>query len=135
MAVEQQRERPLVDQRDAHGGAEAARGQRHAPRGQARAEALARGGYGYGDAKKALLAAIDERFAPARERRRQLAARPAEVDEVLAAGAARARAEAQRTLEKVAVPPKKVVKFKVGRVMRECVTLEKPFQPPPSDDD
>jgi len=64
-------------------------------------EALARGGYGYGDAKKALLAAIDERFAPARERRRQLAARPAEVDEVLAAGAARARAEAQRTLESV----------------------------------
>jgi tryptophanyl-tRNA synthetase len=55
------------------------------------ADALARGGYGYGDAKKALLAAIDERFAPARERRRQLAARPAEVDEVLAAGGARAR--------------------------------------------
>jgi tryptophanyl-tRNA synthetase len=74
-----------------------------APAEQARqmAEALARGGYGYGDAKKALLAAIDERFAPARERRRQLAARPAEVDEVLAAGGARARAEAQRTLEAV----------------------------------
>jgi tryptophanyl-tRNA synthetase len=65
------------------------------------ADALARGGYGYGDAKKALLAALDERFGPARERRRQLAARPGEVDEVLAAGGARARAEAQRTLEAV----------------------------------
>jgi len=36
------------------------------------------------------------------------------------------RAQNPRTLEKVAVPPKKVVKFKVGRVMRECVTLDKP---------
>jgi integration host factor subunit beta len=45
------------------------------------------------------------------------------------------RAQNPRTLEKVAVPPKKVVKFKVGRVMRECVTLEKPFQPRPVDDD
>jgi integration host factor subunit beta len=45
------------------------------------------------------------------------------------------RAQNPRTLEKVAVPPKKVVKFKVGRVMRECVTLEKPFQPRPTADD
>ena len=45
------------------------------------------------------------------------------------------RAQNPRTLEKVAVPPKKVVKFKVGRVMRECVTLEKPFQPRPAEDD
>jgi tryptophanyl-tRNA synthetase len=65
------------------------------------AEALARGGYGYGDAKKALLAAIEERFGPARERRRQLAADPAGVEAVLAAGGARARAEAQRTLAAV----------------------------------
>jgi integration host factor subunit beta len=36
------------------------------------------------------------------------------------------RAQNPRTLEKVAVPPKKVVKFKVGRVMRECVTTDKP---------
>ena len=70
-------------------------------KGREMAEALARGGYGYGDAKKALLAAIDERFAPARERRRQLAADPARVEAVLAAGGARARAEAQRTLEAV----------------------------------
>ncbi len=32
------------------------------------------------------------------------------------------RAQNPRTLEKVNVPPKRVVKFKVGRVMRECVT-------------
>jgi integration host factor subunit beta len=38
------------------------------------------------------------------------------------------RAQNPRTLEKVAVPPKKVVKFKVGRVMRECVTLDRPFE-------
>ena len=45
------------------------------------------------------------------------------------------RAQNPRTLEKVAVPPKKVVKFKVGRVMRECVTLGKPFQPRPPEED
>jgi integration host factor subunit beta len=33
------------------------------------------------------------------------------------------RAQNPRTLEKVNVPPKKVVKFKVGRVMREKVGL------------
>lgn len=63
------------------------------------AEALARGGYGYGDAKKALLAALDEWLAPARERRRALAADPLAVENILQAGAARARAEARRTLE------------------------------------
>jgi integration host factor subunit beta len=36
------------------------------------------------------------------------------------------RAQNPRTLEKVSVPPKKVVKFKVGRVMRECVTTQTP---------
>jgi integration host factor subunit beta len=36
------------------------------------------------------------------------------------------RAQNPRTLEKVDVPPKKVVKFKVGRVMREKVGLEVP---------
>jgi len=45
------------------------------------------------------------------------------------------RAQNPRTLEKVAVPPKKVVKFKVGRVMRECVTLGKPFQPRPPEEE
>ncbi len=45
------------------------------------------------------------------------------------------RAQNPRTLEKVAVPPKQVVKFKVGRVMRECVTMGKPFQPRPPEED
>jgi integration host factor subunit beta len=36
------------------------------------------------------------------------------------------RAQNPRTLEKVSVPPKKVVKFKVGRVMRERVTEDVP---------
>jgi len=45
------------------------------------------------------------------------------------------RAQNPRTLEKVAVPPKTVVKFKVGRVMRECVTLGKPFEPRPPEEE
>jgi len=61
----------------------------------AMADALRRGGYGYGDAKKALLAAIDERFGPARERRRQLAADPDALEQILRDGGRRARTEAQ----------------------------------------
>ncbi len=51
------------------------------------------------------------------------------------------RAQNPRTLEKVNVPPKKVVKFKVGRVMREKVGVSGPaadMAPPSagdSDDD
>ncbi len=59
---------------------------------------LADGGYGYGDAKHALLAAIDGRFAEARERRRALAADPDSVEDVLAAGGRRARAVAATVL-------------------------------------
>ena len=59
------------------------------------------GGMGYGEAKKELLAKIDTYFAPARERRKQLAADPAAVESVLTAGAKRARIEAQKTMEKV----------------------------------
>ncbi len=45
------------------------------------------------------------------------------------------RAQNPRTLEKVDVPPKRVVKFKVGRVMRERVT-DVPFDGPlPEEDD
>jgi tryptophanyl-tRNA synthetase len=63
----------------------------------------ARGGrpFGYGDAKGLLLAKIDARFAAARARRKQLARDPGYVEEVLAAGAARARAVAQVTLQLV----------------------------------
>lgn len=59
---------------------------------------LSAGGYGYGDAKKALLAAIDERFGEARERRAALAAQPAALEDVLAAGAFRARALAREVV-------------------------------------
>ncbi len=48
------------------------------------------------------------------------------------------RAQNPRTLEKVNVPPKKVVKFKVGRVMREKVGVSGPaadMAPPSADDD
>jgi integration host factor subunit beta len=40
------------------------------------------------------------------------------------------RAQNPRTLEKVDVPPKRVVKFKVGRMMREKIGDE-PAPPPP----
>ena len=66
----------------------------------AMAQRLAAGGYGYGDAKKELLAAIEARFGPLREKRRQLAADPAHVEAVLAQGARRARAVASVTLER-----------------------------------
>ena len=63
----------------------------------------ARGGrpFGYGDAKTMLLAKIDAYFAPARERRKQLERNPGLVEEVLAAGARRARQVAQITLQLV----------------------------------
>ncbi len=57
--------------------------------------------FGYGDAKKLLLAKIDRHFAPARERRKQLVNDPGQVEEVLSAGAMRARAVAQGTLRLV----------------------------------
>jgi integration host factor subunit beta len=41
------------------------------------------------------------------------------------------RAQNPRTLEKVDVPPKRVVKFKVGRVMRDCVMPLPPEQQAP----
>lgn len=59
------------------------------------------GGMGYGDAKKQLLAKMESYFAPAREKRKQLALDPAYVDGVLRDGAARARAEAEKTMELV----------------------------------
>lgn len=63
-------------------------------------DAESRGGrpFGYGDAKTMLLAKIDAYFAPARAKRKQLAAQPESVEAVLQAGARKARAEAQQTL-------------------------------------
>jgi tryptophanyl-tRNA synthetase len=59
------------------------------------------GGMGYGEAKQMLLVKIDEQFAPAREKRKQLAADPALVEDVLRRGAAKARAEALATMKLV----------------------------------
>lgn len=57
--------------------------------------------FGYGDAKKLLLAKIDAHFAPARECRKALERDPGYVEEVLAAGAARARQIARVTMDVV----------------------------------
>jgi tryptophanyl-tRNA synthetase len=59
------------------------------------------GGMGYGDVKKRLLELIDEHFAPARERRRELENDPGYVSDVLRDGGLRARAVAQQVMEKV----------------------------------
>lgn len=57
-----------------------------------------RGGFGYGEVKKALADRADEYFEPARERRRELAAHPERIREILGDGAARARAKAAEVL-------------------------------------
>jgi tryptophanyl-tRNA synthetase len=59
------------------------------------------GGYGYGHAKKELLGLIDGYFAEARERRRELAARPDYVMDVLRQGGTEARARAESFMERV----------------------------------
>jgi tryptophanyl-tRNA synthetase len=56
------------------------------------------GTIGYGGAKKLLKGKIDAYFGPFRERRKQLAAQPDYVEDVLRDGARRARAEAQQTM-------------------------------------
>jgi len=59
------------------------------------------GGMGYGEAKKRLFDAYWAHFEPFRRRRAELASDPAEVERILKRGAERARAEAQRTLQRV----------------------------------
>ena len=59
------------------------------------------GGYGYGHAKKELFAIYERTFAPFREKREKLAADPDYVEDILKTGAARARAEAAKTMDKV----------------------------------
>lgn len=60
-----------------------------------------RGAIGYGDAKKRLLARIDETFAEAREKRRELEKDLAGVEDVLREGAAKAREVARETIDAV----------------------------------
>ena len=63
-------------------------------------ERLRRGGLGYGDLKKALFERYWECFAAARARRAELASNPDYVEQVLSEGAAKARAVAQKVLQR-----------------------------------
>ena len=67
----------------------------------AMAAAFRAGGYGYGAAKKELLAAYHRLFDPYRERRDELAKDPSSLEDILADGAKRARAAAAPVIEKV----------------------------------
>jgi len=62
---------------------------------------LAAGGFGYGEAKKELLGALTEYFAPMRKKRDELVKNIDYVHEVLRKGAERANAVAGETMEKV----------------------------------
>ena len=63
------------------------------------ASKLRAGGYGYGTAKKELLALFNEKFAGFRAKRAELAADPEGLEKVLQEGAERARVEARKTLK------------------------------------
>ena len=58
------------------------------------------GGMGYGDAKKALAAAVEGHFGPMRQKRAELASNLDFVEQVLREGAQKARARASATLER-----------------------------------
>lgn len=60
-----------------------------------------RGGVGYGDFKKRLLQAVTDYFAPFREKRAEIIAKPGYVDDVLAQGAKKARSVARGVLDRV----------------------------------
>jgi len=65
------------------------------------AERYRAGGLGYGEVKKRLAELYEQTFGPMRERRQWWAARPDEVEDILRAGAARARTVAQEVMEEV----------------------------------
>jgi tryptophanyl-tRNA synthetase len=62
------------------------------------ADLYRRGGFGYGDVKKALAEESEKFFAEPRARREELAAHPARVEEILQDGASRARKKAGEVL-------------------------------------
>lgn len=66
------------------------------------------GGYGFGDAKKALLEKIIQYFAPFKEKRKEFASKPDLVRDILLAGAKKARERAEQTID--------VVRSKVGMI-------------------
>ncbi|MDR1963012.1 MAG: tryptophan--tRNA ligase [Planctomycetaceae bacterium] len=57
-----------------------------------------RGGFGYGNVKKELVQLAESYFAEARAKRRELAAQPEKIHEILAEGAAKARKKASEVL-------------------------------------
>ena len=65
---------------------------------EAMAALYRRGGFGYGEVKKALAEAAERFFKSARERRKELAADPKRIQDILADGAARARRKASEVL-------------------------------------
>lgn len=62
-----------------------------------------RGGFGYGEVKKALAGAAEQFFAESRQRRHALESEPERVREILADGAARARKKAAEVLRRAKV--------------------------------
>ena len=64
------------------------------------ADLYRRGGFGYGEVKKALVEAAARFFAEARQRRADLERDPDRIEAILAAGAARARAQAGAVLDR-----------------------------------
>jgi tryptophanyl-tRNA synthetase len=67
---------------------------------EAMAALYRRGGFGYGEVKKALADAAEKFWAEPRARRAELAARPERIREILAAGAAKARQKAADVLRR-----------------------------------
>ena len=59
-----------------------------------------RGGFGYGDVKKALAQAAEDYFAEARERRAELESDPDRIRDILNEGAKKARAKAGEVLRR-----------------------------------
>jgi tryptophanyl-tRNA synthetase len=70
---------------------------------EAMAAMYRRGGFGYGDVKKALADAAERYFGEARARRAELAAHPDQVHEILSDGAGRARRKAAEVLRRAQV--------------------------------
>lgn len=64
-------------------------------------QAFSNGGTGYGDFKKQLFVKLWEYFAPLRARRAEILAQPNYIDDVLARGAERANAVADRVMQRV----------------------------------
>jgi tryptophanyl-tRNA synthetase len=71
------------------------------PEREAMAAMYRRGGFGYGEVKKAVADAAERFFAEPRARRAELAADPNKIREILADGAARARSKAEEVLRRV----------------------------------